>query len=208
MRILVLVFFVWSSVYSVYSSEREQKVRYNGFSGGMLVHTGYIKGESFDIYGPQNLFIKEECVEGMVFGLGGRMGFHFNDQWRIGMEGYGTSVCYGENRYKIGWGGVNFEYLFHSYHRFSPFVGLTFGGGVAKNTIILEGVSSSDLFSTAVYRENAFLLLNPTVGVEYGLTEKLRLVFKADYMMNLTQKNEGFASGIRYYIGLVFARFQ
>jgi hypothetical protein len=48
------------------------------------------------------------------------------------------------------------------------------------------------------------LIADPFIGMEYGITRRIRLITKVDYMMNITQKQTDFAMGPRVYLGIVF----
>ena len=54
------------------------------------------------------------------------------------------------------------------------------------------------------YRKYTFMALTPFVGVEYAMTEKVHLVLKIDYLLNLTNWQDDFATGPRVYFGFMF----
>ncbi len=54
-----------------------------GFDGGMMLHTGFIKGDF-----PQ----LPHTVSGMPFGIGGVIRVHLGEHWRVGSEGYMSTV--------------------------------------------------------------------------------------------------------------------
>lgn len=203
-KIIFVVFFNLMLFSSLVASEKIKNFAYHGFSGGMFLHAGYIKGKSFTTYFPQNDLISTQQVKGLTLGIGGKLALHFGEHWRFGVEGYASGARYGNNRsaFRIGWGGLLAEYTYR-FNRFIPFVGLTVGGGGAKNMILLEATRHDFVSLPVIYREYGFPIINPALGCEYLLTSKLKLVLKADYMLSPT-KEVDFATGVRVYIGVLF----
>lgn len=181
---------------------------YKGFSGGMMLHTGYVYGGRTQLYDMQNTALTVEEMRGMPSGLGGAIRFHFGDHWRFGSEGYSTGLNYGINHsaISIGWGGALVDYLWGS-GKFRPFTGITLGGGSVKNLTLLQD-SPLDFITeqAASYRSYPFMALCPFMGLEYSLTQKIHLICKIDYLMNVSSPQEDFVRGPRFYLGFMFYR--
>ena len=92
----------------------QEKKLFNGFDGGMMVHTGYLKG---------NFQQLEHPVSGMPFGIGGVIRAHLGNHWRIGGEGYVSTLKQsGNGSYvKYGWGGLLGDFYW-VIGRFVPYV--------------------------------------------------------------------------------------
>lgn len=185
---------------------------YRGFSGGMMLHTGYLQSDGFDIVEGDDVMSRHQ-VKGMPFGIGGTIKFHFGtatDQLRIGMEGYRSSISYDEwgSYQSTGWGGLTFDYIRQN-KRLKPFVGVNVGGGGNRNHIVHEyltsSLSSDRLFT---YRKYAFVAVTPYLGLEIAFSQKLSFVFKADYLFNVSNPQPDFASGVRVFLGIIFCRLK
>ena len=48
----------------------------------------------------------------------------------------------------------------------------------------------------------------PFVGYEWAMTQKIHLVLKLDYLLNVTNPQPDFITGPRLYIGFMFCRGQ
>lgn len=182
--------------------------KYKGFSGGMMVHTGFLKSNSFTLTNNQGNNFANLKVEGMPFGLGGAARLHFGNHWRIGGEGYVSDITYG--RYNsinsISWGGILVDYTFNI-KRFTPFVGVIFGGGSFQNITLTQSTLNDFITEeNTSYRKHSFLAISPFIGIEYALTKKLHLTLKADYLMNINNPSNDFAKGVRLFFGVMFYR--
>lgn len=184
--------------------------QYSGFSGGMMVHSGYLQSQKFNIttnngQNPQNLQAK-----GVPFGIGGAAKVHLGKYLRVGGEGYVSNLNYGEYNsiFNLSYGGVLVDCIWQN-KRFSPYVGVLFGGGSTQNTTLFASTPDDFIAEENVsYRKNSFLALTPFVGVEYALNDKIRLTLKADYLVNLNSAPNDFASGVRVFIGFMFYRLK
>lgn len=175
----------------------QDTVRHVRFSGGMMLHTGYLTGtyESIDYH-----------AKGMPFGLGGAVRFHFFDHLRVGGEGYVSNLrqMHNGSYIRLGWGGVLVD-GYWSFGRWMPYVGFTVGGGSLSTLLVCNGdagdwASESD----AILHNAAVMVLDSFVGVEFSVTKAFHLTLKADYMLPLS--NRECPTGVRVYFGFMFAR--
>lgn len=179
---------------------------YKGFSGGMMVHTGWVGAGSLALKTPDGVSLPKNRIEGMPYGLGGSLRFHFGNHFRIGGEGYGTYLHYGDygSRIGIGWGGVSADWQWHA-GRFHPYAGVTFGGGTVRNLTLAEPALPDYVAErNASYRQYGFVAVAPFAGVEFGLSSRMRLVVKADWLINAGRHQPDFPCGLRIYAGFVF----
>lgn len=204
-HVVILVIAVF---FSVVSEAKNSGFEWKGYSGGMMLHSGYVKGPEFRINTPSGT--RTASVEGLPLGIGGAVKLHFGKNLRLGMEGYSSTVYYGRHGsyFSAGWGGVLADYVF-SVGDWSPFAGITIGGGGVKNVYIGEEYGND--FSTEdhmLYRKYPFMALSPFVGVEYKVTKALRIVLKADYLFNISRRQADYATGLRLYVGIVFYKIR
>lgn len=195
-----------TSAISYASNPTKHPLAYNGFSGGMMLHAGWVWGGSTTLSTPQGNQLAEQKVAGFTNGIGGQMRFHFGKHLRIGAEGYGTYLRYGktQSKFGIGWGGISIDYQFNA-GRFYPYAGITVGGGSATNLTLLESLSNDLVTEQHVsYRKYAFAALTPFIGVEYEISQRLRLILKADWLLNVSNPQPDFPKGPRIYIGFCF----
>ncbi len=187
--------------------------RFRGYSGGMMIHGGYIQSKTFTVHsGPVS---QDFQIKGFGNGLGGTAKFNFgteHDQLRIGMEGYGTKVAYKPrpSYSRIGWGGMTLDYIHQSRKGcVHPFLGCTIGGGGVKNHLLYEG-SASDFEAEAfgIMHKYAFMTVTPYIGMEISITERVRAVVKADYLMDISGNSPDFPGGVRLYVGILFSRLR
>ena len=188
--------------------------RFRGYTGGMMLHSGYIQSHPFDIYSTAAIHLGTMQIRGAAFGIGGHVKFAFGtstDMLRVGAEGHSSNVSYrpSPSYSHTGWGGLLVDYIHRSKGRVHPFIGCLIGGGGVKNHIIAEG--STDDFVTepqAAMHRYAFMALAPFAGMEVSLTPKLSLVVKADWLLNVSCRQNDFSSGLRLYVGILFNRLQ
>lgn len=174
----------------------QEKKLFNGFDGGMMVHTGYLKGDFQQL---------EHPVSGMPFGIGGVIRAHLGNHWRIGGEGYVSTLKQsGNGSYvKYGWGGLLGDFYW-VIGRFVPYVGITIGGGVDTN-LIIKGENAGDWepVGNTYYNRNAFFALDPFIGCDYIVSDAFHLTLKADWL-NCVNRNLTIPSGPRLYLGFIF----
>ncbi len=172
-----------------------------GFSGGMMVHTGYLSG-------CDNPF--EYNASGPTFGIGGVAKIHLTKHLRVGFEGYFSSMGLKENISegsfnKIFWTGLLADWYWKR-GRFYPYVGATVGGGMETSFLIFEGDKHDWLPETnAVYHKQPFLAVDPFIGVEYKVGAALRLTLKADWLLAINSDGLNRPMGPRLYFGCIFA---
>lgn len=172
-----------------------------GFSGGMMVHSGYQFGGD----NPYNLNISSP-----TFGIGGCAKMNFTDHFRAGFEGYFSTapmrdgVISGSHN-KMFWTGALADWFWES-GKFIPYVGVTVGGGMETALYIFEGDKHDWLpEGTTVLHKQPFFALDPYAGVEYKVGKALRLTLKADWMIAINSDGLNRPIGPRIYFGFIFA---
>lgn len=192
------------------SQEKKHAIKYEGFSGGMLLHSGYVQGKTFEITDLSGNVVSRQKMEGFPFGIGGAMRIHLGKHWRIGGEGYVSTLKYNHNGSysSIGWGGILMDCMWQM-NKISFFAGGTIGGGSTKNVTLQNDYGNDYQTEENVsFRKYGFMAITPFVGMEYAVTDKIRLTFKIDYLLNVSNFQNDFVTGPRVYIGFMFYRLK
>ena len=181
-------------------SAQEQEV-IKGFSGGMMVHSGYQ-------YGCDNPFGLN--ISSPTFGIGGCAKLHFSEHFRAGFEGYFSTapikrgVVSGSHN-KLFWTGLLADWFFQR-GKFIPYVGATLGGGMETSFFMFEGDKHDWVEEgRTVLHKQPFFAIDPYVGVEYAVGKALRLTLKADWLFALNADGLNEPMGPRVYFGFIFA---
>lgn len=192
---------VFMQVMAQNQEENSKKMCFQGYSGGMMLHTGYLLGGKIKVAN----FPEKIKIQGAPFGIGGLLRFHFGKHLRMGGEGYNSSLRYWKNKSytSLGWGGLLVDCQW-KINKFTVFAGGTIGGGNLKNTTVLNNASSHFIEKNAVYQKHTVMLIDPFIGMEYAIAQRVRLIAKIDCLVNLTPKQSDFAIGPRFYAGIVF----
>lgn len=159
-----------------------------------MIHSGYLSNNN--------------GINGLPAGIGGALKFHFNNHFRIGTEGYSSNLSYNEDGsyWHIGWGGLLMDCIWQT-GKFSPYIGTTIGGGGLKNVQVMDSSTNMTL-PNASFTKDSFVAIVPYAGIEYTLTESIRVHVKFDYLLNLNRSITDFVSGPRIYFGFAFYRLK
>lgn len=189
------------------SREKKSPLAFSGYSGGMMVHSGYVSSSTISFSRGDGTPASSVRMAGMPLGIGGALKIHFGKHLRIGTEGYSSNLRYGKNgSYShTGWGGILVDGVI-PIGKWSPFAGVTVGGGGVKNVTVLEKTTDDFILDdgTTSFRRYAFMAIAPFIGVEYALTQRVHLVLKADWLLDATSAQPDFVQGPRLYIGFMF----
>ena len=172
-----------------------------GFSGGMMVHSGYQ-------YGCDNPFCLE--ISAPTFGIGGCAKLHLSDHFRTGFEGYFSTApikrgAQSGSHNKLFWTGALADF-FWGHGKLIPYIGTTLGGGMETAFFMFEGDKHDwALEGSTILHKQPFFAIDPYVGVEYIIGAALRLTLKADWMLALNSDGLNKPMGPRIYFGFIFA---
>ncbi len=167
------------------------------FKGGMFLHAGYISNTNANPH-----------IDGLCTGIGGKISFRTGNHFRFGTEGYVSTYEYkdSEGFYKLGWGGLLAEYQFLN-KKYTPVVGVTFGGGKITDLYPLLGDFKDNVGDIAIYKVFGTMVIAPHVSFEYKITHNINFVVKADYLLYPGLDYPDFvAKGPRLYVGILFSR--
>ena len=172
-----------------------------GFSGGMMIHSGYQ-------YGCDNPFGLD--ISAPTFGIGGCAKLHLFNHFRTGFEGYFSTAPIRKgvesgSHNKLFWTGVLAD-LFWEQGKLIPYIGTTLGGGMETAFLMFEGDKHDwALEESTVLHKQPFFAIDPYVGIEYTVGAALRLTLKADWMLALNSDGLNKPMGPRIYFGFIFA---
>ena len=197
MKRLLFVVLVFISL-NVFS-QNEEKI-FNGYDGGMMLHIGYVSKDIKPV---------DFKADGVTKGIGGAIRFHFGKHYRLGTEGYVSTLSLKkdlvEGSYiKTFWAGLINDFYWQ-FGKFMPYVGLTVGGGTLTDCFIMEGDNHDwNQEQNVIINKSAFVAIDPYVGCDYSLTDALHLTFKIDYLNGFNKSELYLPTGPRFYIGAIF----
>lgn len=178
---------------------------YNGYSGGMMLHLGYLFGENKTFpYNPQ----------GLTYGIGGALRVNLWQHLRVGTEGYVSTIKTGASDHssilqtgsyiRNTWGGLLAD-VYWKCGKFWPYIGGTIGGGV-KNSLFIPNGNLNDWKPEieSIVNKQAYFLVAPFFGFSYLLTPRIHFTLKVDYVLAIHKSQLLTPTGPRLYFGILF----
>ena len=184
---------------------------FQGCSGGMMVHAGYLFGQPSGAILPSGVNISPQ---GMTYGLGGSMRVNLWKHLRVGMEGFSSNLKTGVSDQRdflqkgsyirTGWGGVIADACWRL-EKVWPYIGGSVGGGAMRTLSVVEG-SQDDWHpeGLAVLHKQGFGYVNPYVGMDYCITKRIHATFRLDWMLAFAKEQLVYPTGPRLYVGIMF----
>ena len=196
---------------TLYADDSQSKV-YQGFSGGMMGHAGYLFGENADAPKTDNGLICSP--QGGTFGLGGALRVHLWKHLRIGGEGFVSTMNSGTTNMKhvlqegsyirTGWGGVLMDACWRK-EKVWPYIGGSVGGGAMRSLYVLDGNQDDWIAENKAYlHKQSFFYVNPYVGMDWCMTQKVHMTFRVDWMVALHAGEVVLPTGPRLLVGFMF----
>ena len=207
---------------------------FTGFSGGMMLHGGYLFADNpTKVFSNTGLgsyeYVKGLPKSGFCYGLGGALRVHLIDHIHLGAEGFVSTMplmSTGSN-VRTGWGGALCDF-YTDWGKVRPMIGLTVGGGTMKRLFVPVdslgyvpvGTTAGDTTNyNASYTKTPFFFIDPYVGLEINLGCHMALLIRIDYMLpfgttksklteNVKWSNFMTPSGPRLYVGVMFGRLK
>jgi len=188
---------------------------YQGYSGGMMVHLGYLFTPHSQLPSPIADALGDGANgRGCTYGIGGAARVHLWKHLRLGCEGFvSTQPSSATNlRHSLasgsyvrsGWGGVLADACWRL-KKVWPYVGGTIGGGAMRSLYIVEGDENDWEEEThAVFHKQAFFCLDPYVGMDWCMTSKVHMTFRMDWLLALHKGDVVYPTGPRIYVGFMF----
>ena len=196
---------------TLYADDSQSKV-YQGFSGGMMGHAGYLFGENADAPKADNGLICSP--QGGTFGLGGALRVHLWKHLRVGGEGFVSTMNSGTTNMKhvlqkgsyirTGWGGVLMDACWRK-EKVWPYIGGSVGGGAMRSLYLLDGSQDDWIAENKAYlHKQSFFYVNPYVGMDWCMTQKVHMTFRVDWMVALHAGEVVLPTGPRLLVGFMF----
>ena len=214
-RLRVYIFLIALGLTTALSAQAQDTIVsgkvFQGFSGGMLFHTGYLFGQ--DKNAP-TIGGRSASPQGAMFGIGGALRVHLWKHFRTGFEGFVStmpstttdlrSVLKPGSYVRVGCGGVLADCCWRL-DKVWPYIGGAIGGGSMKGLYILEGDQDSwSQDANSTFHKQAFFYVTPYVGCDYCLTSKVHLSFRLDWLLAIHQREPALPTGPRIYVGIMF----
>ena len=205
-----LLFFLLFCPLWVFAAKDSTAV-FQGYSGGMMVHAGYLFGDN-----PAAVLPTGESIasQGITSGIGGSLRVNLKQHLRIGCEGFVSTMnsqLTNQRNYlqsgsyvRTGWGGVLTDACWRG-ERFWPFIGGSVGGGAMHTLAVVKG-NENDWIpeKSVVLNKQSFMYINPYIGIDYCLTHRVHVCLRLDWMLAFAQKHLLYPTGPRLYIGFMF----
>ena len=185
---------------------------YQGFSGGMMVHTGYLFGT--DKAAPVATDGRSYSPQGGVWGIGGSLRVHLWKHLRTGFEGSVSTMPYemmdrkdllkSGSYVRVGCGGILADACWRM-DKVWPYVGATMGGGAMRSLYMIDGDENTwDKHADTYFHKQGFFYVTPYVGCDYCLTQRVHLTFRFDWMLATRHNELALPTGPRFYVGFMF----
>lgn len=185
---------------------------YQGFSGGMMLHTGYLFG--IDKAAPVAPDGRSYSPQGALYGIGGSLRVHLWKHLRTGFEGFVSTMPSGFSDQRnvlktgsytrIGCGGILADACWRL-EKAWPYIGATIGGGAMRSLFMLDGdLHSWDKHNDTYFHKQSFFYVTPYVGCDYCMSKKMHLTFRFDWMLAIRHNELVLPTGPRAYVGLMF----
>jgi hypothetical protein len=181
----------------VQAQETDKPKVLTGFSGGMMLHTGYWDGRL-----PQVGY----RAKGAPFGIGGAIRLHLGQHWMVGSEGYVSTLrqLHNGSYVRYGWGGV-LGAFYWSFPHVAPYAGLTVGGGGRTAFLMFDGNSKDwQAENTVYFHKQSFCAVTPFIGCDFIATSFLHITVKADWLCPIAHGELLAPNGPRFYVGIIF----
>lgn len=210
-RLLIFCMLIVSASWCQSNTDNKNIV-FQGFSGGMMLHAGYMFGQ--DKHAPVSSDGQLCSPQGAAFGIGGCLRVHLWKHFRTGFEGgvstmnSNTTDCRNVLKQgsfiRTGYGGV----LADAYWRIKKtwlYIGGSTGGGSVNGLYILDGDRNSwEQDANSTFHKQSFFYINPYFGCDYCLTDKVHLTFRCDWMLSIHHSELLLPTGPRIYFGFMF----
>lgn len=203
---------------------------FTGFSGGMMIHGGYLfSDDPRKVFSNSGLgsedYVNSLPKHGFCYGIGGALRVHLLDHIHVGTEGFvSTMPLMGTgSKVRSGWGGACCD-VYTTWGKVRPLIGMTVGGGsmsrlyVPKQAAVVVNTAADSTFYNAAYTKTPFFLLDPYIGIEIGLKSHDAVLIRIDYLLpfgktnskltdNVKWSNFMSPTGPRLYVGVMFGKF-
>ena len=184
---------------------------FQGYSGGMMLHAGYLFGKN-----PYAILPSGESIspQGLTTGIGGSLRINLWKHLRVGCEGYVSTMKCGVTDMKdvlqsgsyvrTGSGGVLADACWRM-EKVWPYIGAAVGGGAMRTLALVDGTEEDwQPEELAMLTKQGFGYVNPYVGMDWCMTKRVHLTLRMDWMLALSDKQLVLPTGPRFFFGFMF----
>lgn len=184
---------------------------FQGYSGGMMLHAGYLFGKN-----PSAILPSGESIspQGLTTGIGGSLRINLWKHLRVGCEGYVSTMKCGVTDMKdvlqsgsyvrTGSGGVIADACWRM-EKVWPYIGAAVGGGAMRTLSLVDGTEEDwQPEELAMLTKQGFGYVNPYVGIDWCMTKRVHLTLRMDWMLALADKQLVLPTGPRFFFGFMF----
>lgn len=190
---------------------KEKTPVFQGYSGGMMLHVGYLFGKN-----PSAVLPSGESIspQGLTTGIGGSLRVNLWKCLRVGCEGYVSTMKSGATDMKdilqsgsyvrTGSGGLIADACWRL-EKVWPFIGASVGGGAMRTLSIVDGTEEDwQPEQFAMLTKQGFGYVSPYIGMDWCMTKRIHMTFRMDWMLAMSQKRLLLPTGPRLYVGFMF----
>ena len=207
-KLVLLLFLFLSSI--LYAKSDSTKV-FQGYCGGMMLHTGYLFGENPSAILPSGNNI---TPQGLTKGIGGALRIYLLNHLRVGCEGFISTMNSNHtdmrqtlksgSYIRSGWGGLCADACWRL-EKFWPYIGGSIGGGTMRSLSVVDGCENDwKPEPLAMLTKQSFCYVNPYIGIDWCMTNRVHITFRFDWMLALAHQQILYPTGPRLYFGFMF----
>ena len=193
------------------TTKKEKTPIFQGYSGGMMLHAGYLFGKN-----PAAVLPSGESIspQGLTTGIGGSLRVNLWKHLRVGCEGYVSTMKCGVtdmqdvlqsgSYVRTGSGGVLADACWRM-EKVWPYIGAAVGGGAMRTLSLVEGTEADwKPEQLAMLTKQGFGYVDPYVGIDWCMTKRVHLTLRMDWMLAFADKQLVLPTGPRFFFGFMF----
>ena len=193
------------------AAKNDSTAVFQGYSGGMMVHAGYLFGKNSAAVLPSGESISPQ---GMTIGIGGSLRVNLWKHLRVGCEGFVSTMNCGVTDMKdvlqsgsyirSGWGGLIADACWRL-EKVWPYIGASVGGGAIHTLSVVEGTENDwQPEEWAMLTKQGFGYVDPYIGIDWCLTKRIHMTFRLDWMLAFANNQLLLPMGPRFFFGFMF----
>lgn len=190
---------------------REKTPVFQGYSGGMMLHAGYLFGKN-----PSAILPSGESIspQGMTMGIGGSLRINLWKHLRVGCEGYVSTMNSGAtdmrnvlqsgSYVRVGSGGLLADACWRM-EKIWPYIGAAVGAGAMRTLSVVNGTEDDwQPEDFAMLTKQSFGYVDPYIGMDWCMTKRVHLTLRMDWMLAFADNQLILPTGPRFFFGFMF----
>lgn len=184
---------------------------FQGYSGGMMLHAGYLFGKN-----PSAVLPSGESIspQGMTMGIGGSLRINLWKHLRVGCEGYVSTMNSGAtdmrnvlqsgSYLRVGSGGLLADACWRM-EKIWPYIGAAVGAGAMRTLSVVNGTEDDwQPEDFAMLTKQSFGYVDPYIGMDWCMTKRVHLTLRMDWMLAFADNQLILPTGPRFFFGFMF----